>query len=110
MNKGKKLTFYLVMVLVVEIRMEKMRIRRRSPFLFFFPPFFFLKRPRLEEAGPIGPQKCLFKNVCDRKQLGRSLQFKESSWNTFFKQHCQSLRWLLCALPYFGEGGSLLGR
>lgn len=41
MNKGKKLTFYLVMVLVVEIRMEKMRCRRRSPFLFSFPPFSF---------------------------------------------------------------------
>ena len=41
MNKGKKLTFYLVMVLVVEIRMEKMRSRRRSPFLFSFSPFFF---------------------------------------------------------------------
>lgn len=29
------------MVLVVEIRMEKMRSRRRSPFLFSFPPIFF---------------------------------------------------------------------
>lgn len=41
MNKGKKLTFYLVMVLVVEIQMEKMRSKRRLPFLF--PSLFFLK-------------------------------------------------------------------
>jgi len=43
MNKGKKLTFYLVMVLVVEIQMEKMTSRGRSPFLFSFHPFFFSK-------------------------------------------------------------------
>lgn len=84
--------------------MEKRRSKRRSPFLVSFPPFL-LKYLHLQ-AGPIRPQKCLFKNVCECKQLGRGLQFKESSWNTFFKQRCHSLRWLLCALPCFGEEGA----
>lgn len=103
MNKGKKLTFYLVMILVLEIRMEKMRSRRRLLFLLSFPPFFFPKPLFLEEAGPLKPQKCLFRNVCDHKQLGRSLQLKETSWNTFFKQHCQSLLWLP---PTLGREGT----
>lgn len=75
-----------------------MRSRRSSLFLFSFPPFFFPKPPCLEEAGPIKPQKCLLRSICDHKQLVHSLQFKETSWNTFFKQHCQSLLWLPSAL------------
>lgn len=74
--------------------MEKMRSRRRLLFLFSFPSFFFPKLLCLREAGPIKPLKCLFRNICDHKQLGCSLQFKETSWNTFFIRHCQSLLWL----------------
>lgn len=82
------------MILVLEIWMEKMRSRRRSLFLFSFPSFFsqnlfFWRRQTLSNPWNV----CLGTFVITKK-LGCSLQFKETSWNTFFTQHCQSLLWL----------------